>query len=114
MKKVEAIVRTERFNDVRAALQSAGISGLTSYGINGAGIQNGVAKKGSRSGKWDTRELVRKTKLEVVCDDSVVEKAITAISDAAKTGKIGDGKIFVFPLENAIRIRTGERHAKAI
>ena len=114
MKKVEAIVRMERFNEVREALHNIGITGLTSYGINGAGIQNGEIQKSRKPGSWDTRELVRKTKLEVVCDDSSLDKVITAIVDSAKTGKIGDGKIFVFPLDNAIRIRTGETHGEAI
>ena len=114
MKKVEAIVRTERFNDVRGALHNIGITGLTSYGINGAGMQDGVPKKSRRSGSWEGRELVRKTKLEVVCDDSSLDKVINAIIDGAKTGNIGDGKIFVFPLENAIRIRTGETQGTAI
>ena len=114
MKKVEAIVRMERFNEVREALHNVGITGLTCYGINGAGMQNGAVQKNRKPGSWDTRELVRKTKLEVVCDDSSVDKVITAIVDSAKTGNIGDGKIFVFPLDNAIRIRTGETHGEAI
>ena len=90
MKKVEAIVRMERFNEVREALHNIGITGLTSYGINGAGMQNGAVQKNRKPGSWDTRELVRKTKLEVVCDDSSLDKVITAIVDSAKTGKIGD------------------------
>jgi len=114
MKKVEAIVRMERFNEVREALHNVGITGLTSYGINGAGMQNGAMQKNRKPGSWEARELVRKTKLEVVCDDSAVDKVITAIVDSAKTGNIGDGKIFVFPLDNAIRIRTGEMHNEAI
>ncbi len=114
MKKVEAIVRTERFNDVRVALHNIGITGLTCYGINGAGMQNGVPTKSRKPSSYEGRELVRKTKLEVVCNDSSLDKVINAIVDSAKTGNIGDGKIFVFPLENAIRIRTGEMHNQAI
>jgi len=112
MKKIEAIIRTEKFNQVRSALDEMGIMGLTSYEVRGRGQQKGLEFT-HRAGTYRV-DMLPKTKLEVVVNDKDVDRLIEAICRAARTGEIGDGKIFVIPVENAIRIRTGEEGAMAL
>jgi nitrogen regulatory protein P-II 1 len=112
MKKIEAIIRTEKFNQVRSALDEMGIMGLTSYEVRGRGQQKGLEFT-HRAGTYRV-DMLPKTKLEVVVNDKDVDRLIEAICGAARTGEIGDGKIFVIPVENAIRIRTGEEGALAL
>ena len=107
MKKIEAIIRPEKLESVRDALEKVDSPGLMITEIEGHGKQKGITQQ------WRGREykveLLQKVKIEIVAKEQDVERIIKAISDTAKTGKIGDGKIFVYPVENAIRIRTGEK-----
>jgi nitrogen regulatory protein P-II 1 len=112
MKKIEAIIRTEKFNQVRSTLDEMGIMGLTSYEVKGRGQQKGLEFT-HRAGTYRV-DMLPKTKVEVVVNDKEVERLVEAICTAARTGEIGDGKIFVLPVENAIRIRTGEEGAVAL
>ena len=105
MKKIEAIIKPHRLEDVKSALTQVGVQGMTVSEIRGFGRQKG--HKEQYRGAEYTVDLVPKIKLEVVLADSAVQAAVDAIVRAAKTGEIGDGKIFVLPLESAIRIRTG-------
>ena len=113
MKKIEAIIRPERVNPVKDTLVTAGFSGLTTTQVTGRGAQRGVVHTG-RSGQSITIDMLPKVKLEIVVSDSDVERAIDAIIEAARTDEIGDGKIFVQPVEQVIRVRTGERGDAAI
>jgi len=113
MKKIEAIVRPEKVNDVKQALDDLGFHGMNFIQVTGRGTQRGVIHQG-RGGEAITVDLLPKVKLEVVVPDQGVEKAIDAIIRAARTGNIGDGKIFVIPVETAIRVRTGERGDVAV
>ena len=107
MKKIEAIIRPEKLESVRDALEKVDSPGIMITEIEGHGKQKGLTQQ------WRGREykveLLQKVKIEIVVKEQDVERIIKAISDTAKTGKIGDGKIFVYPVENAIRIRTGEK-----
>lgn len=113
MKKVEAIIRPEKLNDVKDALDELGIHGMNIIQVTGRGAQRGVVHQG-RSGETVTVDLLPKIKLEVVVPAEVVEKVVNAIIQAARTGNIGDGKIFILPVEEAIRVRTGERGDVAV
>ena len=107
MKKIEAIIRPERLNQVKAALEEQGQVALTITEVMGRGEQKGIALQfRGRSMEVDT---LPKVKIETVVKDELVEQLIAVISSAAKTGKFGDGKIFVSSLENVIRVRTDER-----
>jgi nitrogen regulatory protein PII len=112
VKKIEAIIKPHRLEDVKSALTHVGIQGMTVSEIRGFGRQKG--HKEQYRGAEYTVDLVPKVKVEVVVSDSGVQAAVEAILRAAKTGEIGDGKIFVFPLESAVRIRTGEKGDQAI
>jgi len=112
MKKIEAIIKPFKLEDVKEALAEVGIEGMTVSEVKGFGRQKGHTE--IYRGSEYTVDFLPKVKFEVVVVDSMVEKAIAAISTAAKTGKIGDGKIFVLPIENAIRIRTEETGENAI
>ncbi len=112
MKKIEAIVRPERVEDVRKALTKAGYPGLTVTEVEGHGKQKGVTQQWR--GESYRVELLPKVKLEVVVSDRELTKIIGAIADAAKTGSVGDGKIFVSDVSDVVRIRTGERGEGAI
>ena len=112
MKKVEAIIRHYKLEDVKNALSQAGIQGMTVSEIRGFGRQRG--HKETYRGAEYTVDFLPKVKLEVVVDDVDVNKAIETITAVARTGQIGDGKIFITPLEEVIRIRTGEQGAEAI
>ena len=106
MKKITAIIRPERVGAARKALEKADCPGLTIIQVDGHGNQRGTVQK--IMGEEYKVGLLPKTKLELVVKDSEVQKVVAAIRDAARTGQIGDGKIFVSPVEEAIRIRTGE------
>jgi nitrogen regulatory protein P-II 1 len=112
MKKIEAIIKPFKLEDVKDALQEAGIEGMTVSEVKGFGRQKGHTE--IYRGSEYTVDFLPKIKLEIVVADSVVAKAVGAITKAAKTGKIGDGKIFVSPIEEAIRIRTDERGEAAV
>jgi nitrogen regulatory protein P-II 1 len=107
MKKVEAIIRSERLQAVQDALDGVGASGLTVTEVMGCGRQKGYTEqyRGSRA----NISLLPKIKVESVLPDHVVDQAVEAIVGAAYTGQPGDGRIFVWPIEQAVRIRTGER-----
>lgn len=106
MKKIEAIIKPFKMEDVKEALAEVGIEGLTVSEVKGFGRQKGHTE--IYRGSEYTVDFLPKVKLEIVLTDAMVEKAVKAISTAAKTGKIGDGKIFILPIENAVRIRTEE------
>ena len=112
MKKIEAIIKPFKLDDVKEALSQVGVEGLTVTEVKGFGRQKGHTEL--YRGAEYVVDFLPKVKLEVVVSDEIVERVINAISDAANTGKIGDGKIFVLPLEEAIRIRTGERGPAAV
>ena len=112
MKKIEAIIKPFKIEEVKDALSELGIEGMTVTEVKGFGRQKGHTE--IYRGSEYTVDFLPKIKLEVVIADSAVEGAIAAISAAAKTGKIGDGKIFVLSVENAIRIRTGETGEPAV
>ena len=107
MKKVEAVIRPERLQAVQDAIDALGGSGLTVTEVLGCGAQRGYTE--TYRGAKANISLQRKIKVEAVVADAQVESVITAMSGAAKTGEVGDGKIFVLPVDDAVRIRTGER-----
>ena len=113
MKKIEAIIRPEMLESVKEALAAEGFVGLNIANVVGRGIQKGITHVG-RAGEKHTVDMLPKTKLEVVVKDADVERAIGVISGAARTNRIGDGKIFVIPVEEVVRIRTSERGEIAI
>ena len=112
MKKVEAIIRPFKLEDVKLALVNAGIVGMTVSEVRGFGRQKGQVDR--YRGSEFTVEFLQKLKVEVVIDDDRVDDVINAIAEAAKTGEIGDGKIFVSPVETVVRIRTGDRDSSAL
>ncbi len=112
MKKVEAIIRPFKLEDVKIALVNAGIVGMTVSEVRGFGRQKGQVER--YRGSEFTVEFLQKLKLEIVVDEDKVDTVVTAIQDAARTGEIGDGKIFVSTIESVIRIRTGEAGSAAI
>ena len=112
MKKVEAIIRPFKLEDVKLALVNAGIIGMTVSEVRGFGRQKGQVER--YRGSEFTVEFLQKLKVEVVISDESVEKVVKAISEAAKTGEIGDGKIFISPVETVVRIRTGEKDSTAL
>lgn len=108
MKKIEAIIRPEKLNDVKNALEGAGFVGLNIVHVTGRGAQKGIVH-GGRGGETYTVDMLPKLKIEVVVKDAAAGKVVEIITNAARTGNIGDGKIFVIPVDDAIRVRTGER-----
>ncbi|OPY30012.1 MAG: putative nitrogen regulatory PII-like protein [Methanocella sp. PtaU1.Bin125] len=112
MKKVEAIIKPVKFEDVKRALEEAGFTSMTVTEVKGRGMQKGITQQ------WRGQEyrvdMISKIKIELVVEDGMADKAVSAIIDNARTGSIGDGKIFVTPVESVIRIRTGERDGKAL
>ena len=112
MKKIEAIIKPFKLDEVKEALQEVGLQGITVTEAKGFGRQKGHAEL-YRGAEYIV-DFLPKVKIEVVCDDAVLERAVEAIINAARTGRIGDGKIFVSTIEDAIRIRTGERGEDAI
>ena len=112
MKKIEAIIKPFKLEAVKDALSELGIHGMTVTEVKGFGRQKGHTE--IYRGSEYTVDFLPKMKIETVLPDSQVESAITAIINAAKTGKIGDGKVFVWNIENAYRIRTGETGEAAV
>jgi nitrogen regulatory protein P-II 1 len=112
MKKIEAIIRPFKLEDVKIALVNAGIVGMTVSEVRGFGRQKGQVER--YRGSEFTVEFLQKLKLEIVVDDEKVSSVVQAIEAAARTGEIGDGKIFISPVEAVIRIRTGDRDSQAI
>ena len=112
MKKVEAIIKPFKLEDVKEALAGAGVEGMTVSEVKGFGRQKGHTE--IYRGSEYTVDFLPKIKIEVVLADALVNEAVAAIVKAAKTGKIGDGKVFVSPVENVIRIRTEETGEAAV
>ena len=112
MKKIEAIVKPFKLEDVKEALKEVGVQGLTVTEVKGFGRQKGHTEL--YRGAEYVIDFLPKIKLEIVVAEEMVVKVVDAISESAKTGKIGDGKIFILPMEEVIRIRTGERGEDAI
>ena len=112
MKKIEAIIRPEKLDAVRHALEKIGSPGLMITEIEGHGKQKGIVKQWR--GKEYKVELLSKVKIEIVIKDSEADRIVKTITDNARTGDIGDGKIFISSIDDALRIRTGEKGEKAI
>jgi nitrogen regulatory protein P-II 1 len=112
MKKVEAIIKPFKLEDVKEALNEIGIKGITVTEVKGFGRQKGHTE--IYRGAEYVVDFLPKIKIEVVVEDELVAKVVETIVDVARTGKIGDGKIFITPVEEAIRIRTGERGINAL
>ena len=112
MKKIEAVIRPHLLESVKDALQALGVQGMTISEVKGFGRQKGHTEV-YRGSEYKV-EFVPKLKVEVIVDDELVDQATEAIIKTARTGKFGDGKIFIFPVEEAIRIRTGEHGVNAV
>ncbi len=112
MKKIEAIIRPFRIDDVREALGEIGVKGMTLTEVKGYGRQKGHTEL-YRGSEYQI-DFLPKIKLEVIVVDSLADKVIDTIVNAAKTGQVGDGKIFVYPVEDVIRVRTGESGEDAL
>ncbi|HEX7045491.1 MAG TPA: P-II family nitrogen regulator [Burkholderiales bacterium] len=112
MKKIEAVIKPFKLDDVREALSEAGVTGLTVTEVKGFGRQKGHTEL--YRGAEYVIDFLPKVKIEVIVPDNQVDRCVEAIIAAARTGKIGDGKIFVYPVEQVVRIRTGERGEEAI
>jgi nitrogen regulatory protein P-II 2 len=112
MKLITAIIKPFKLDDVRKAMSDVGVQGVTVTEVRGFGRQRGHTE--IYRGAEYAVEFVPKTKIEIAVEDALADQVIEAITNSAKTGKVGDGKIFVFDLEQVVRIRTGERDAKAI
>jgi nitrogen regulatory protein P-II 1 len=112
MTKVECIIRPERFEDVNAALTDLGITGMTTSEVRGCGRQRGYVER-YRGMEYQVR-LLPKMKLEVVVRDEQVDDVLRVILDSGRTGEVGDGKVFLSRIDDAIRIRTGERGEAAL
>ncbi len=112
MKKIEAIIRPFKLEDVKVALVNTGIVGMTVSEVRGFGRQKGQVER--YRGSEFTVEFLQKLKIEIVVPDEKVDTVLTAISQAAKTGEIGDGKIFVTPVNSVVRIRTGDTDETAL
>ncbi len=112
MKLVSAIIKPFKLDDVRESLSDIGVSGITATEVKGFGRQKGHTEL--YRGAEYVVDFLPKIKVEVAVDDAILEQTIEAITGAAKTGKIGDGKLFIFDIEQAIRIRTGESGPEAL
>ncbi|MCK5294414.1 MAG: P-II family nitrogen regulator [Arcobacteraceae bacterium] len=112
MKKIEAVIKPFKLEDVKDALAEAGITGMTVSDVKGYGRQQGHSEL--YRGAEYVVDFLAKTKIELIVNDDEVQNVIKLISDSAKTGKIGDGKIFVSPIEQVVRIRTGETGSEAV
>jgi len=111
--KIEAIIRPEKLDEVKNVLADAGFTGLNIVHVTGRGTQRGIVHMG-RGGETYTVDMLPKVKIEVVVSDADSEKVVQLICKSAQTGNIGDGKIFLIPVSDAIRVRTGERGDAAI
>lgn len=112
MKRVEAIIRPFKLDEVKIALVNAGIVGMTVSEVRGFGRQKGQTER--YRGSEYTVEFLQKLKLEIIVEDSQVDMVVSKILEAARTGEIGDGKIFISPVEEIVRIRTGEKNLEAV
>ena len=112
MRKIEAIIKPFKLDEVKEALHAIGIQGMTVTEVKGFGRQKGHTEL--YRGAEYVVDFLPKIKVEIAVSDEMADKAVEAVIQAANTGRIGDGKIFVLPLEEAIRIRTGERGAEAV
>jgi nitrogen regulatory protein P-II 1 len=112
MKKIEAVIKPFKLDEVKEALHEVGLQGITVVEAKGFGRQKGHTEL--YRGAEYVVDFLPKVMLVIICEDSVVERAVEAIMTAARTGRIGDGKIFISPVEEVIRIRTGERGEDAI
>ncbi|MDB9704348.1 MAG: P-II family nitrogen regulator [Rhodospirillales bacterium] len=112
MKKIEAIIKPFKLDEVKEALHEIGLQGITVLEAKGFGRQKGHTEL--YRGAEYVVDFLPKVKIEIVVDDGMLERAVEAIQQAAQTGRIGDGKIFITPVEEAIRVRTGERGDDAI
>ena len=112
MKLIKAIVKPFKLDEVKEALAAVGIDGMTAFEVKGFGRQKGHTE--IYRGSEYTVDFLPKTMLETVVEDDIVDAAVQAIVNAAKTGKIGDGKVFVIPVESAVRIRTDEEGSEAL
>jgi nitrogen regulatory protein P-II 1 len=112
MKKIEALIKPFKLDEVKDALHEVGLQGITVLEAKGFGRQKGHSEQ--HRGAEYVVDFLPKVKLEVICEDAVVERAVEAIMHSARTGRIGDGKIFISSIEEAIRIRTGEKGEAAI
>ena len=112
MKKVEAIIRPFKLDEVKIALVNAGVVGMTVSEVRGFGSQKGQTER-YRASEY-TVEFLQKLKIEIVIEDDQVDMVVDKVITAARTGEIGDGKIFVSPVERIIRIRTGEKDLEAV
>ena len=112
MKKIEAIIRPFKLDEVKIALVNAGVVGMTVSEVRGFGRQKGQTER--YRGSEYTVEFLQKLKIEIVIEDDQVDMVIDKIIAAARTGEIGDGKIFIHPVDDIVRIRTGERNVEAV
>lgn len=112
MKKIEAIIKPFKLDDVKEALNGLGIKGMTVSEVKGYGRQKGHTEV--YRGAEYVIDFLPKVKIEIIVKSEQAEQVVDAIVEAAKTGKIGDGKIFVLPVENVVRVRTGERDEEAL
>ena len=113
MKKIEAIIKPLKLSSVKNALHEIGLSGMTIFDVKGFGRQRGQ-DSGLEKDSLYNDEFHAKIKIEIIIEDSIVEKTMQTIKNAAYSGKIGDGKIFVSPIEQVLRIRTGEKDSDAV
>jgi nitrogen regulatory protein P-II 1 len=113
VKKIEAIIRPEKLDEVKQALADKGYIGLNIVGVTGRGVQKGIVHAG-RAGQPYSVDMLPKVKLETVIADENADEVVQIIQQSAWTGNIGDGKIFILPVEQAIRVRTGERGDVAV
>ncbi|HEU5068760.1 MAG TPA: P-II family nitrogen regulator [Sphingomicrobium sp.] len=112
MKKIEAVIKPFKLDDVKDALHDAGVSGMTVTEVKGFGRQKGHTEL--YRGAEYVIDFLPKVKVEIVVEDNLVDNVVEAITEAARTGRIGDGKIFVSPIDEAVRIRTGDKGPDAI
>ncbi len=112
MKKIEAIIRPFKLDEVKIALVNAGVVGMTVSEVRGFGRQKGQTER--YRGSEYTVEFLQKLKVEIVVDDDQVDNIVEQVISAARTGEIGDGKIFVTPVHEVVRIRTGEKNSEAV
>jgi nitrogen regulatory protein P-II 1 len=112
MKKIEAIIRPARFEELKGALKAQGVTGMTTYNVMGRGKQQEV--KQYYRGQELQVDLFPKLKIEIGCPDEQVEKIVQLILNICTTGQIGDGKIFIYPLEEVVRISSGETNLDAL
>ena len=112
MKRVEAIIRPFKLDEVKIALVNAGIVGMTVSEVRGFGRQKGQTER--YRGSEYTVEFLQKLKLEIVVEDAQADMVVSKVLEAARTGEIGDGKIFISPVDEIVRIRTGEKNLEAV